>query len=127
MIQKTTYQPPSTTFCIHKDANSPQLTHLKILLAPISFPSQILLRIHDHALPPSKRVFKKRVMRRQRHSVVAALDDEVDLRQHCPHLRQPGGMVAEVVRARDGVQEWKDRTRYEWCDHGLFLLAMIAS
>jgi hypothetical protein len=96
--EDSTYQPPSLRrSSLHQYSWLFATTHLVVLFRPIALASKIFLRVHHHAFPSGESVFEKRVVRCQGHSVVAALDDEVDLRQHGLHLGQTGGMMAEIV------------------------------
>jgi len=91
-------------------------THLPISL-PIFSSSQVFLSVHHHPLPARQALLEQRIMRGQGYAVVTALDDEVDLRQHCAHLGEAGGMVTQVVGAREGVEHWEGRAGDEGCGH----------
>jgi hypothetical protein len=69
--------------------------------------------VHEDALLALERRLEQRVARRQRHAVVAALDDEVDGREQRFHLGQPGFVVPEEVGPRERGERWKHMARRE--------------
>lgn len=97
----------------HELAASPDSPHIYLYVFCGTVATQVLLRVHHHSLSSGQAIFKHRVSRRQRYTVVAAFDDEIDLGQHRPHLGETGGMMAEIVGAWQRVEGRKDGARYE--------------
>ena len=91
-------------------------THLPISL-PIPAAAQILFRVHHNPFLLPHHVFKHWIAGRERDAVVTTLHDQVDLIQEGAHLGEAGGMVAEVVGARKGVESGEDGARDEGRRH----------
>lgn len=75
--------------------------------------AEIALRVDYHALLARQALLEKRVARRKRDAVVAALDDQVDLREERLHLVKAGLVVTEEVGAWQRGEAREDGARHK--------------
>ena len=85
-----------------------RILYLYLLISSHASAAQIFLRIHHDTLTTCQRLFKEWISRSERNSVVATFDNQIDLGQHSPHLREARGMMTQVIGSWKRFEGRKD-------------------
>jgi len=80
--------------------------------------SEVALRVDDEALSARQRLLEEGVSASERHAVVAAFDDEINVGEHGDHFGEAGGVMAQEVGAGEVEVRREDGAGDEGGGHG---------